>query len=133
MAEQAPIYLSKALESLEGAKSEYINRRYNNCANRCYYSCFQAAVHALEQAGVTSSGNLPTWSHKGLQSAFVNQFIRRHKVYPSELRSVLQLNYELRQAADYSDDVVSEVQAIRAVRRSQAFIEAVQEQGGGPS
>ena len=30
-------YLDKAIESLAGAESEYANKRYNNCANRCYY------------------------------------------------------------------------------------------------
>ncbi len=29
-------YLEKAIESLAGAESECANRRYNNCANRCY-------------------------------------------------------------------------------------------------
>ena len=33
-------YLEKAVESLAGAESEYVNGRYNNCANRCYYACF---------------------------------------------------------------------------------------------
>jgi len=45
-AHDVEIYLAKALESLEGAESELANRRYNNCANRCYYASFQAAVAA---------------------------------------------------------------------------------------
>ena len=39
--EIAAIFLAKAEESLAGAESEYANGRYNNCANRCYYACFQ--------------------------------------------------------------------------------------------
>ena len=31
-------YLDKAIKSLAGAESEYANRRYNNCANRCYHA-----------------------------------------------------------------------------------------------
>jgi len=46
MAER-PLYLDTALESLDGAASEYTNRRYNNCANYCYYASFQGAVYAL--------------------------------------------------------------------------------------
>jgi uncharacterized protein (UPF0332 family) len=46
------IYLDKARESLAGAESEYGNRRHHNCANRCYYVCFQAAIAALLLAGV---------------------------------------------------------------------------------
>lgn len=50
--EEVAAYLSKARESLETAESEYVNRRYNSCANRCYYACFQAAIAALLRAGV---------------------------------------------------------------------------------
>lgn len=32
------IYLAKALEALAGAESELVNHRYNNVANRAYYS-----------------------------------------------------------------------------------------------
>lgn len=45
-------YLDKAIESLAGAESEYANKRYNNCANRCYYAMFQAAIAALIAAGI---------------------------------------------------------------------------------
>ncbi len=40
-------WLSKATESLAGAEAEFAGGRYNNCANRCYYSCFQAGIAAL--------------------------------------------------------------------------------------
>jgi uncharacterized protein (UPF0332 family) len=36
MNELSEIYFAKATESLAGAESEFINGRYNNCANRCY-------------------------------------------------------------------------------------------------
>ena len=41
------LYTDKAQESLAGAESEFANGRYNNCANRCYYACFQTAIAAL--------------------------------------------------------------------------------------
>ncbi len=47
-------YLDKAIESLAGAESEFANRRYNNCANRCYYGMFQAAIAALIVADIQS-------------------------------------------------------------------------------
>ena len=34
MNERDGIYLAKAQEALSGAESEYVNGRYNNCANR---------------------------------------------------------------------------------------------------
>jgi uncharacterized protein (UPF0332 family) len=130
MSEQEPLYMAKAVESLEGAASEYTNRRYQNSANRSYYACFQAAVHALISAGFTPPTDTIAWSHKGLQAIFANQLIQRRKLYPSELRSVLPVNYTLREAADYSDDLVSAVQADRALRRAKSFVAAVQERRG---
>jgi hypothetical protein len=47
MMERDPVFLDKARESLAGAESEFVNRRYNNSANRSYYAVFQAAIHAL--------------------------------------------------------------------------------------
>jgi uncharacterized protein (UPF0332 family) len=47
MEDDITIYLAKASESLLTAESEFVNGRYNSCANRCYYACFQAAIAAL--------------------------------------------------------------------------------------
>ena len=46
----------KAIESLASAESEYVNGRFNSCANRCYYSCFHAAVAALARHGIAPPG-----------------------------------------------------------------------------
>lgn len=129
MIEEEPIYLAKAVESLQGAESEYVNGRYHNCANRCYYACFQAGVHALADAGITPSGSRATWAHDTLQAEFVGQLINRRKLYPSELRDTLSRTLKLRHTADYSRDVVSEVQAARTLRRTRAFVQAVQAKG----
>jgi uncharacterized protein (UPF0332 family) len=128
MAEQDPVYLSKAIESL----SEYTNRRYQNSANRSYYACFQAAIQALAQAGVVPVGDGSSRSHKAIQAEFARHLVQRRKIYPSALRSVLQVNYALRQAADYSEDLISSIQAERALRRARTFVEAVQAEGGRP-
>jgi hypothetical protein len=63
MAERDPIYLQKAVESLRGASSEHSNERYQNSVNRSYYATFQAAVHALLEAGFTPPADSFTWSH----------------------------------------------------------------------
>ena len=52
-------YLAKALRSLQGAESEFANKRFDNAANRAYYACFQAALAALSNAGI------PIQSDKG--------------------------------------------------------------------
>ena len=126
MTEQDTIYHDKAAESLAGAVSEYTNGRYNNCANRCYYSCFQAAVYALQKAGIPSTGTRATWGHDQLQATFARELINRRKVYPSALRDVLPRVYLLREAADYKRDVVSDVQAARALHRTRTFLQAIQ-------
>lgn len=125
--EVALIYLLKAEESLAGAESEFINGRYDNAANRCYYACFQAAVAALLQAGIHSSGQ--QWGHEFVQGEFVGSLVNRQKAYPSDLRDALSRNLILRQTADYKPLQVTQVQANRALRRTRSFIEAVQEKG----
>ena len=122
-------FLKKAEESLDGAESEFTNRRYNNCANRSYYDCFQAAIYALIQAGIQPRGRRDEWGHDFVQSQFVGQLINRRHVYPTALRNSLEQNYRLREVADYRRDQVSEVRAARAVRRAEDFIEAIR--GGG--
>ena len=57
----ARLFLFRAEESLAGADSEFDNGRYNNCANRSYYACFQAAICALMRAGIGTSGRSGQW------------------------------------------------------------------------
>jgi uncharacterized protein (UPF0332 family) len=56
MEDDATVFLAKAAESLLTAESEFANGRYNSCANRCYYACFQAAIAALIQKGIRPLG-----------------------------------------------------------------------------
>jgi uncharacterized protein (UPF0332 family) len=114
VAEQASIYLDKALESLAGAASEFGNRRYNNAASRCYYSCFQAAISALQHEGIRPHGE--QWGHAFVQAQFAEQLIRRRKRYVSDLRTVLLQTLALRHAADYRNDWISQRDALRALR-----------------
>jgi uncharacterized protein (UPF0332 family) len=123
MIDPAAIFLGKAQECLAGATNEYASERYNNCANRCYYACFQAAVAALLKAGIDARGG--QWSHAFVQQAFVGQLVNRRKLYPPELRDVLLRTLELRHVADYRQEQVSSTQAGRALRRSRSLLEAV--------
>lgn len=130
MIQPPSIYLAKAIESLQGAESEYANGRYHNCANWCYYACFQAAVHALDAAGISAGGSRGTWSHEAVQSSFVRELINQRKRYPADLRDVLTRTYTLRQAADYTLQWVSDIQALRALRRARMFVMAIRGDGG---
>lgn len=118
-------YLAKAQESLEGAESELVNSRYNNCANRCYYACFQAAVAALMAGGVQPRAQSGQWGHDFVAAQFVQQLINRRKRYPSELRDTLERLFNVRRAADYKAEVVTQTQAARVLRRAREFVQAV--------
>lgn len=127
MAANAPrsIHLAKAEESLDGANSEFVNGRFNNCANRSYYACFQAAIYALQEAGVQPRGASGQWGHDVVQAEFVGTLINRRKRYPSALRETLFRNLSLRHEADYGASAINATQASRALRRAREFLEAV--------
>lgn len=46
MIETDEVFVRKAEQSLAGAESEFINGRFDNCANRAYYACFVRRVGA---------------------------------------------------------------------------------------
>ena len=121
------VYLAKATESLLTAESEFVNGRYNSCANRCYYSCFQAAIAALLREGIRPRGQ---WSHEFVQAQFVGVLINQRKRYDSDLRRVLADNQIVRDQADYRPELVTPTQASRALRRSRMLVNAVQQRGG---
>ena len=121
------IYQAKAMECLLTAESEFVNGRYNSCANRCYYSCFQAAIVALLREGIRPRGQ---WSHEFVHAQFVGVLINQRKRYDSDLRRVLADNQILRDQADYRAELVTPTQAGRALRRSRMLVTAVQQRGG---
>ena len=129
--ERSTIFQYKARESLAGAESEFRDERFNNCANRCYYACFQAAIAALAEHGFSPRSG--QWGHDYVQAQFDGQLINRRKRYPTELRGTLTRTYGLRQTADYKETVISAAEASHALRRSQNFVAVIQSrtQGGG--
>ncbi len=72
MDQTTAIYLTKAIESLLTAESEFANGRYNSCANRSYYACFQAAIAAILNEGIRPGGQ---WNHPFVQAQFVGVLI----------------------------------------------------------
>jgi uncharacterized protein (UPF0332 family) len=121
------IYLTKAYESLLTAESEFANGRYNSCANRSYYACFQAAIAAILNEGIRPVGQ---WNHQYVQAQFVGTLINKRKRYESELRRVLADNQSLRDKADYRPEFVTATQASRALRRTRQFVTAIRQRGG---
>jgi uncharacterized protein (UPF0332 family) len=129
MAQDITIYLAKATESLLTAESEFVNGRYNSCANRCYYCCFQAAIAALLREGIRPRGH-GQWSHEFVHGQFVGVLINQRHLYDTELRRVLSDNQSLRDKADYRAELVTAIRAGRALRRSRLFVAAVRQRGG---
>jgi uncharacterized protein (UPF0332 family) len=127
MDQDITIYLAKAVESLQTAESEFANGRYNSCANRCYYACFQAAIGALLAEGIRARGQ---WSHEFVQGQFVGVFINQRHLYETQLRRVLSDNQTVRDKADYRPELVTATQATRALRRTRMFVAAVRQRGG---
>lgn len=122
------IYLAKATESLLTAQNEFNNGHYNSCANRCYYAAFQAAIAALLRRGVrTTSDRRP---HNFVQSAFAGQLINRRHRYPSALRSTLGDLQHLRNRADYTTDLITEIEANPGLRHCREFVTAIQQEAG---
>jgi uncharacterized protein (UPF0332 family) len=119
------IYLGKAAESLAGAESEIASARYNNSVSRSYYSCFQAAIHALLLNGVRPRSAQDQWGHDFVQAQFVGLLINRRKLYSADLRQTLFRNLSLRHEADYGRTMVTQLEASRALRRSRQFVDAV--------
>lgn len=123
MAERDYPFLEKAIQSLAGAESEFNRGRYDNTANRCYYSCFQAAIAALQRAEILPSGK---WEHVFVQSRFEGQLVYRRKLYPTELRGTLEHCYTLRAKGDYDEDPVTETEAYRTLRRARTLVQTIQ-------
>lgn len=119
--------MSKAVESLHSAQDDFAATRYNSCANRAYYACFQAAVAALLAAGIRPVSPRGEWSHEFVQSQFNGILINRRKLYPATLRRILRDTIEVREKADYTPSPVSERVANRVLRHAQAFVQAIQE------
>lgn len=119
------LYLAKAHASLNGARSELEQRRFDNAANRAYYACFQAAVAALIWSGLRPPVGSGTWDHGFVQARFVGELINRRKLYAPDLRDTLSVTMRQRHKADYQYDSVTADQAIRMLRRTTRFVEEV--------
>jgi uncharacterized protein (UPF0332 family) len=123
-------YLTKAIESLTGAQSEFDNERFNNSTNRAYYAAFQAAISALLRDGIRRTDD--KWPHTFVQSEFSGRLINRRRRYPSEFGNTLARLQLLRHRADYRGATISRPDARNALRQSGEFVEAIRRGGGQP-
>ncbi len=134
MSDLSDAFFSRARESLAGAENEFDNGRYNNATNRAYYACYQAAIAALDLAGVRPPGSKKEeWGHGFVQAQFAGRVINQRKLYPTVLRDTLSVLFALPQEADYKMDGVAQTRATRVLARARVFVDAVVVQApGGP-
>ncbi|MPZ15509.1 MAG: HEPN domain-containing protein [Chloroflexi bacterium] len=127
MIDSSELFLLKAGESFQGAENEFANARYNNCANRSYYGCFQAGIAALIRGGLQPTNVQVAWSHAFVQAQFNGQLINRRRQFPASLRQTLPRTFALRQRADYRTQPVSRSEATAALELARTFLRAVEE------
>lgn len=92
---------------------------FDSAASRAYFAMFQAAVCALEIRGIKRGES----SHKGVHSAFVQNFVRRRKIVPASFAGALPSVMQIRHNGDYRQPGASQRQAERAVRLAGEFLE----------
>ena len=111
--------LKRAQSSLKAAQLCLEQQLFDSAASRAYFAMFQAAICALETRGIKRS----EWTHKGVHSDFVQNFVRRRKVIAASFASALPTTMGIRHIADYRQPGVSQRQAERAVKLAQEFSE----------
>lgn len=125
--EEIAAYLSKSKESLASAKDNLKSKRYNSCANRAYYACYQAAIAALLKHGISPVGGKGLLKHDFVQSQF-GALIKRKKIYPSKIRAHLPNLMDTRITADYKAAAVSKKEAGRVLQKAKRFVSIVSEE-----
>ena len=109
------------------AESEFVNERYNSCANRCYYAAFQAAIAALLQAGIRPREPQGAWGHAFVQAQFAGELVNRRKRYPTAFRDTLVSLHALRRTADDESAPVNPTRVSRAVQQARDVVQRIQE------
>jgi uncharacterized protein (UPF0332 family) len=124
MNEEVEAYLSKSTESLASAKNDLTKKRYNSCANRAYYACYQAAVALLIKHGIKPTSKKGLRRHETVQ-AQIAVLIKREKVLPAEHRGTLQELITARITADYEAEMINKKRANRVLKKAEEFVSLV--------
>ncbi|HEY3999215.1 MAG TPA: HEPN domain-containing protein [Candidatus Xenobia bacterium] len=117
--------LEKAQESLASAQLCHFHGNHNSSVSRSYYAVFQAAIVALEAAGIRTKGD--RWSHAGLKATFASELIRRQKLYPADFAIHLHDLLDRRLQADYDAADVSATIAARSLAKARKVVDKVAE------
>jgi uncharacterized protein (UPF0332 family) len=104
-------------------------RLFDSAASRAYFAMFQLAVCALEARGIKRS----EWTHKGVHSEFVQNFVRGRKIVPASFAGSLPAIMEIRHMSDYRQPGPSQRQVERAVRLAEEFSACIMREVFGAS
>ena len=119
-------YLAKARQNLAAAELLMSAGHQDACCSRAYYAAFQAAVAALWVEGIHPAREADrTLSHTAVRGEWSGRLVYRRKLYPAELRVMLDWLYERRLQADYRTGHVPERIARGAVLRARQLVTAV--------
>lgn len=127
MSETAQKYLEKSGESLASSRDDLAKRRFNSCANRAYYTCYQAAVALLLKHNITPAGGKDLRKHGAVQSQ-VAVLIKRKKVLPANQRDVLSELMGVRITADYFANSVPIRGAKQALKKAEEFVKLISQE-----
>ncbi len=89
-------FLERAEENLKAAELLFEAELFNASANRAYYSAFQISLVLLWNKGFE-----PKIDHKNVLSLFINEFINKKKIFPSNYKAELYNLQDIRNKADY--------------------------------
>jgi uncharacterized protein (UPF0332 family) len=106
--------IRKTENFIKDAELLFINKRFDSCVSRCYYTIYHTLIALLEKRGVKSCD----WGHKFVLGEFANQYIHRRKIFP---RDFLNIVYEIRKErneADYKVEQKSEKKAKRVLDKT---------------
>jgi len=110
-------YLDRALQAATSAQPNYDAGDFNAAANRAYYAPFYAVLALFEAAGADVGK-----THSSTLRRFSQEFVFSGKASP-EVGRVLTLAHNLRSAADYSADGVSQQEAAHSIAAMNSFLD----------
>jgi len=112
--------IAKAHRYLRSARLLLQDGDYESCVSRSYYAMFYCAQAALLTKNLTFS------SHKGVISAFGEQFVKTD-IFPRKLGRELNRAFEKRQLGDYeSAPIVSDEDADEVLAHAREFCGAIE-------
>ncbi len=121
MKEEVSKYLNRAELHLKDARLLLAANSINGAINRAYYAMFAAIQAALFPHGK------PTKSHSGAHSKFREIYIKTN-LLPSELNKLLSTVFELREEADYDDEIFTETEmGEKALQSAEIFVNSIKE------